>query len=475
MNVARHIGANMATAVVGKSVTAIAGVAGVAIIARHLGTHDYGILRTALTFVAFAGTFANLGLNYIMLREVAKNEAASARIIGVSLGLRLAVTTLVLALGVGVAYLMPWNHVILAAIAIAGIGVIAYQGNELITCVLQWRLRQGRAMLAEAVGAMLALVAAAVAAFVGSGVLVMTATTSLGLVVAFILAWLFAARLTSVRPRIDITASRHLVGLGLPVAISACFTLITLRSDTLLLSLFKSPAEVGLYGIATKIYEVGLQLPVLMGGLLMPLFARAAGQPQQLREQIGHALHALTIVGIAIVLALGFFAEDIVVLLAGPAFAAGAPAVRIAGVSLALAGFSAVLRYAAVAQEQQARLMRVDGIVMLIAVAAYLLLIPRYSFIGAALGTLLAEIASIAGSWWVVGRNIGGVPIPRFAVRALLAGSLAGAALVLLRTGPLPLLVDALLGATAYLVLLLITGGLKAGLVKDLLVPQSRH
>jgi O-antigen/teichoic acid export membrane protein len=365
---------------------------------------------------------------------------------------------------------MPWNSTTLAAIVIASIGVIAYQANELITCVLQWRLRQGRAMFAEAVGAVAAVVAAAVAAHMGGGVLVMTGTTTIGLVVACVLAWRLAAQLTTIRPRIDVATARRLVRLGLPVAVSACFTLITLRSNTLFLSIFKSPSDVGLFGIATKIYEVGLQLPVLLGGLLMPLFARAALQPSQLREQIGHALHALTIAGMAVVLALGFFAEDIVVFLAGPAFAAGAPAVRIVGVALALAGFSAVLRYAAVAQEQQAKLMRMDGAVMVIAVVAYLILIPRYSFLGAALGTLTAEIATIAGLLWLVGRNIGGVPFMRFAPRTILAGALAGAALLALRTGPLPLCVDALVGAATYMALLLAMGGLSTQLVKDLLV-----
>jgi len=469
MNVTQRIGANMAAAFVGKAVVAIAGVVGVAIISRHLGAYDYGILRIALTFVSFAGAFSNLGLNYIMLREVAKDEHASSRIIGTSIGLRMGVTAAALAIGIAIALCMPWNSTIIAAIAIAGIGVVAYQGNELITGVLQWRLRQGRAMLAEAVGATVALIAAAIAAYMGSGVLVMTATTSLGLVVAFVLAWMLAAQLTTVHPRIDKETSRQLIRLGLPIAVSASFTLVTLRSNTLLLSIFQSPTDVGLFGIATKIYEVGLQLPVLMGGLLMPLFSRAATQPSQLREQIGHALHALTIAGIAIVLALGFFAEDIVVLLAGPAFAPGAPAVRIVAVSLALAGISAVLRYAAVAQEQQASLMRIDGIVMIIAVVAYFILIPQFSFIGAALGALIAEIATIVGLLRIVSRNIGGVPVTRFVTRALLAGALAAAALILLRTGPLPQFVDALVGAATYMALLLMTGSLKTQFVKDLL------
>jgi len=152
----------------------------------------------------------------------------------------------------------------------------------------------------------------------------------------------------------------------------------------------------------------GCKLPILFGGLLMPLFARSAHDPGRLRTQIAGALHVLVVVGIAIVLALGFFAGDIVMLLAGPAFLPSTLAVQIAGISLALAGVSAALRYAAVAQGRQMRLMVIDGVTAALAVITYVCLIPTWSFVGAAAGTLVVEVIMVISLSVLVGQGVAG-------------------------------------------------------------------
>jgi O-antigen/teichoic acid export membrane protein len=472
VNVARRIGANMAAAVGGKAIVALAGVVTVAIMTRQLGVQDYGVLRTALTFVLFPATFANLGLNYIMLREAAIDPTGANRIVGAALGLRLTAGAVFLAAGLGVALLIPWSPLVRLAILIASVGMLAYLGNEIVTAVLQWRLRQELAVLTEVLGAVATLAGAALVMKLGLGVLAMTAVNALGFFVMFLLAWMLAARLGPVRPVVDRGLWWRLVRPGLPLAASAWLTLVSLRGDTLLLSLLKPAADVGLYGVATKIYEVGLQLPVLFGGLLMPLFARAAGDAIRLRTQISGALHALVIVGVGIVLALGFFARDIVVLLAGPAFVPSTSAVQIAGVSLALAGCSAVLRYAAVAQGRQMRLMAVDGVTSVLAVVTYLILIPPLSFIGAAVGTLVVEIVMVASLLVLVGRSAGGIPWPTHLVRVLLAGLLAAGGVLLLRMSPLSVWVVAPLGGLIYSGLLLLTGALSPAQVRAVLITR---
>ena len=66
--------------------------------------------------------------------------------------------------------------------------------------------------------------------------------------------------------------------------------------------------------------------------------------------------YALIIVGGAIVLTLAFFARDIIMLLTGDGFLAATPAVQLTGISLALASYSTVLRYAAIAASLAAAL-----------------------------------------------------------------------------------------------------------------------
>jgi O-antigen/teichoic acid export membrane protein len=472
MNVARRIGANMAAAVGGKAIIALTGVATVAIMTRQLGVADYGVLRTALTFVLFPATFANLGLNYIMLREVAVDTVRADRIASAALGLRLTAGSLFLAAGLGITFLIPWSPVVRWTILIASVGMLAYIGNEIVTGVLQWQLRQELAIVAEVSGAVVTLAGAVLATKLGLGVLTMTAVNTVGFLLTFLLAWALAGRLRSVRPIVDTEIWWQLVRPGLPLAASAWFTLVSLRGDTLLLSLLKPAAEVGFYGVATKIYEVGLQLPILFGGLLMPLFARSANDPRQLRTQIAGGLHVLVVVGIAIVLGLGFFSRDIVVLLAGPAFVPSTVAVQIAGISLALAGCSAALRYAAVAQGRQMRLMTLDGVTSVLAVITYLILIPSLSFIGAAAGTLVVEIVMLISLSVLVGQGVGGVPWPTHLARTLLAGLLAAGGIALLRETPLPIWTVGSFAALLYAGLLMLTGALTPAQLRAVLMTR---
>jgi O-antigen/teichoic acid export membrane protein len=219
---------------------------------------------------------------------------------------------------------------------------------------------------------------------------------------------------------------------------------------------------------------VSLQLPLIFGGLLMPMFSRAVASPPVFREQLTQALHVMVIVGIGIVLALGFFSGEIVALLAGPAFAPAAAAVQITGASVALAGYSLMLRHAAMAQGRQKQLLLADLIITVLALVAYFLFIPRMSFVGAALGTLTTEVVSIACLHFVVGKALGRLPWSHLAGRTLIAGILAGAAVYLLKLSGLPVLLDAVLGASIYGGLLLLTGALNIGMLRAVLASTSQ-
>jgi O-antigen/teichoic acid export membrane protein len=159
-----------------------------------------------------------------------------------------------------------------------------------------------------------------------------------------------------------------------------------------------------------------------------------------------------------------------VVLLAGPAFVPSTLAVQIAGMSLALAGCSAALRYAAVAQGRQMRLMVIDGVTSVLAVITYVSLIPTWSFIGAAAGTLVVEVIMIISLSVLVGKGLGGVCWPTHLVRSVLAGLLAAGGIALLRETSLNVWVLGACAAVLYGGLLLVTGALTPAQLRAVLV-----
>ena len=472
MSVARRIAMNMASAVLGKAVIALAGVGTVTVMTRALGADGYGIYRTAFTFVSFAAVSANLGLSYVALREAAVDGGRGDRIVGAALTLRLLATLLALAAGLVIALFLPWDRIVVGVIAIAALGFVAFNGNEILTAILQWRLRQDRAVLAETIGVTLALLAVVVAARFHLGVLGMMSSTSFGLIVTFLIAWRYASRLGPLHLVADKEIWGALARPGLPVAVSIYLALISLRGDTLLLSFLKPPEDVGYYGIVSKIYELGLQLPVLFGGLLMPRLSRSAGNAQEMRRQISDALHVLVIVGVAIALTLAFFSGEIVTILAGRGFMPASPALAVTGFSLALASCSAVLRYAIVAQGRQMRLMFVEGVATTLSMVAYAALIPHWSFMGAAYGKLGGQIVLLVCLLIVTSRHTGW-PVPAQASRVLLTGAVTGGALFAMQQSSLPVLVVALLGALVYGLGLVVTGAVSPAAVRAMLAGEG--
>jgi O-antigen/teichoic acid export membrane protein len=147
--------------------------------------------------------------------------------------------------------------------------------------------------------------------------------------------------------------------------------------------------------------------------------------------------------------------------------------VQIAGVSLALAGISAALRYAAVAQGRQMRLMVIDGVTAALAVITYICLIPTWSFVGAAAGTLVVEVMMIISLSVLVGKGVGGLCWPTHLLRTLLAGLLAAAGIALLRETSLNVWVLGGCAAALYGGLLLVTGALTPAQLRTVLLKPA--
>jgi O-antigen/teichoic acid export membrane protein len=174
---------------------------------------------------------------------------------------------------------------------------------------------------------------------------------------------------------------------------------------------------------------------------------------------------------VGVILALAFFAPQILTLMAGAEFAAGAPALVFISAAIALAGVTHILRFALVACERPRFVLMGDSIACVCAFAAYFALIPSYSYVGAAIGTVVAEVAAL--SCMLFGLKRAGRPLPSLTnpLKAVVSGALAAAAMALLTHFELPWLLTLVVGGAVYL------GGLALtrAIPRDLLVSVLRR
>lgn len=457
---------NMAAAVAGKAAATILGLFTFVVLARELGAAGLGEYRIMLTVVTLAALAGDFGLYTVTLRELARQQDSQDRIVGSALTCRLFLTSVAVGATVTVAWLAGLPTLYRYGLLVAGAGWIAFKGRQFLLGVFQEKLHQQYAALAETAGAVTSLAAVLVSAALDAGPVGMLGATALGFAAGFAVSLVFARRLVAFRLRFDAAHWKRLMWTGLPIAGSTALILVHLRADVLLLALFRSPSEVGIYDVGVKLYEVSTAVAYLFGGLLMPLFARdLRDDAERFAGRLGGALSAGAAAATGGMVLLLFFAEPACVLVGGEEFRAAAAPLRVLAVAIAVGILSYVLRFAALAGGRESGLLRVDLMAVLAGLLVHVLLIPEWSYTGAAIGKLVTEVLMFSGmAWLVVNDRV-------LTVAWEAAGPLAGAAATMVGTlwllgdsglpvsAPWPL--AALIGVTAYIVLLFLVPGLR--------------
>ncbi len=468
--------ANIAAVVSGKVVAALAGLATIMVLTRHLGPTEFGYYRTVLTFAAFASVLADCGIYMVTLREMSRPGVDPSRVAGTALPLRLTSSISVLLLACTLAWAFPYDRVVKWGVFIGAGIYTCLQASEFMVAVFQSVLKQGRNAIAEGTGALVTLGCVWILAVMHGGALAMLGATLFGSLLALTLSWRLARQLVPFHINFDMRLWRNYILLGLPIAGSQILTMAILRGDSLILSLFQPAAAVGLYGVSTKLFELATSLAFMFGGLMMPSLTLAAARGREdFPRVLGHTVDTAVIYGVGAILALAPFAPQVLTLIAGPDFAVGAPALVVISFAIGLAALSHVLRFSLVAIERPRLVLAADAFACVLGFAAYFVLIPRFSLLGAAAGTVVAEACSLAGM--LLGLKRAGLRLPSVInlAKAMGAGLLALATMMVCSQLDVPWVLALLLGGAVYLVLLAVTHAIPPELLATVFRRRSSY
>ena len=461
----------MAAIVSGKAMVAVAGLVTIMVLTRHLGPTEFGYYRTVLTYCAFAAVLADCGLYMINLREMSRPGADAGRVAGSSLLLRFVTTGSSLLIASAVAWATPYDVTVKWGILIGAAIYTCLQASDFLVSIFQSVLKQGRNAIAEVFGALVTLGAVWVLALTHAGSLPMLGATLLGAALALAISWRLAYRLVPFRPRLDAPLWREFLVAGLPIAGAQILGMAILRGNALVLSFYHPAADVGLYGVPAKLFEVATSIPYQFAGLMMPaLTAGARNGPQEFGKALRNAIDVGAIYGAAVVLALACFAPQILTLMSGPAFAPAAPALVFIAFAIALAGMTHIVRFALVACERPRYLLISDGIACACAFIAYFSLIPRYSFVGAAIGSVVAEVVALICA--LCGVRFAGQRLPSLVnpLKAVMSAGVAALGISLLNHFfALPWMLTLIAGGAVYLGGLAVTRAIPRELILSVL------
>jgi O-antigen/teichoic acid export membrane protein len=290
-------------------------------------------------------------------------------------------------------------------------------------------------------------------------------------VVQVVLSFAFARGLVRLRPAFDLSLWREVFRESWPVGISIVFNLIYLKGDVIIMSLFRSSAEIGLYGAAYKVLDVLTVIPIIFMSMLTPhLTSSWAEQNREtFSRRIQLAFDALSMMAIPLAVGALVVGRPLMVLVSTAAYAESGRYLAILMFGAAAVFWGALFGYSIVAMGLQKKMIWMYAVNAVISLGLYFAFVPTYGAVAAAWVTVYSEmfIAVVAG---LVVQSRSGVWVRWGIFARAVVASAAMYGVLRLIPASVPVLVTIAVGGVVYTVVLWAIGGLRKEFIRALLV-----
>ncbi len=361
--------------------------------ARVLGVDGFGGYGTAAALAVVASIIATLGMQPLLVREIARDPAAAPGWIAAAHRIKAFAVAAMVALLVVVTALSSLPPAVGAAAfmlaAAYAVGAFAdnlsayFQGMERMHV---WTEASALLGFVTGVGGLLAVLAT-------RSLLVFCVAPILGQIAA--LGWLLWRAPAGVRRPSPVPGSHTAVLLRalVPFAVAFIATTIFYRADVLILAHARPQSDVGIYTAARRFLDVGQAVALAGAGAAYPRLARSTARSGRRQvEGLGTvAMMAVPAAGLLFVLR-----APLVRLLFGPAYGAAAPLLALLAPALVPLAVNMYCLSAFAAADRAADAARNWAGAAILVVILDLWLIPLYGPLGAALASLAAETALAA-------------------------------------------------------------------------------
>ena len=269
MYLARALAHNTAIQIIGKAISTALGFIAFAILAHYLGTEKFGWYITATGFLQFIGVLIDFGFTVTTSNMLAGPEFDKEKLFNTIFTWRF--LTAVISFGIAplIILVFPYRAEIKIAIAIMSLSFFCNTLNQSFIGYYRQKLSMLVATLSEVLGRVLLVAGIALLVMRKAGFLPLMSIVTLATVASTIYLFLNFGK---IRFAIDREISRALFIKMWPTALSVIFNTIYLQADRVILPLYVSQTEVGLYGAAYRVLDIVIQVAAIIMGLLIMAF-----------------------------------------------------------------------------------------------------------------------------------------------------------------------------------------------------------
>jgi len=361
--------------------------------ARYLGAAGFGILSFALAFTGIFGVFSDLGLSTLTVREVARDKTLASKYLGNITVMKIILVIITFGLIALTINLLGYPEQTIKVVYLVALSVIFGAFSNMFNSIFQAYEKMEYVSVGRILSSALMLAGALFAISYGFDVVgfasIYFIVSAIVLGYSFVVcAWKFA------KPKMEVDWSfwKRSIKEAWPMGGMAILIMIYFRIDTVMLSLMKGDTAVGLYSAAYRLSEISTVIPSMFMASVFPVLSRYhKDSMSSFTSTYGKSVKYLLYLALPMALTVTLLSRTIVNLVYGSEFSGSVIALQILIWAAAIMYVTMVQGTTIVTADRQMFSFKVCAVTAVLNVILNLIMIPKYSYIGASATTVATE------------------------------------------------------------------------------------
>lgn len=392
-------------------------------LARYLGVADFGVLTFGISFTTIMGVTADLGLSILTVREIARDKSISSNYTGNLIVIKLVLSSITMGLIALFMNLLNYPSQTIQVVYLLALWMLFISFTQLFYSVFQAYEK----MEYQSLGTILYSILLFSGVFYGifnnfSIEWFALIYLIVSIIVLIYSIFIYIARFPWPRLQVNWNFWKSKLILALPLSIASIFSTIAFRVDTVLLSLFQGYVVVGLYTAPYKIIEVLLFIPSVYSAVIFPVLSRFhVSSPESFQLIYLKSIEYMIIIGLPIAAGITILSKDVILLLYQSAFSGSVLALQILIWTVPLLLLTTSFGIILISMNKQVLAIRLTFIYMIFNIGVNLVVIPQFSYLGAAVVTVMTELVNFIMLFYYLSQFICKVPLHKLIWKPALA------------------------------------------------------
>ncbi|MDY6894127.1 MAG: flippase [Thermotogota bacterium] len=397
-------------------------------LARYLGVTDYGKYSFVFAYLAFFNIITDLGLQRILVREMARDESIAPKLIGNAYIIRGILAVIAVVSSVIIISLASYPADTTTYIHIASFTLLFISFSDFYRTIFEANLKMEYNTVAKLAFKILS------AGFILWIIYSNGTLMQIMIVLVFsegvktLLNYLFSRKFVRPKFEIDFKLWKFLLKECLPIALTSIIWVIYYHIDVVMLSPMMGDEAVGIYSAAHKLCDPFFLIP---SGLTMSLFplmsAYYESSENKLIKTYTLGVRYLLIIMLPIAVGITLLADDIIFIIYGTEFIHSTTVLQILIWSIVFSSINSILLSLLISINRQKLNTLSTGVCAFVNVILNLILIPILSYNGASIATVVTNMVLFTVCFYFVSKHLQVIPVHKMVVKPVISGLVMGA------------------------------------------------